>query len=632
MALSNRFNQRLSVRNKLNIQDRDRDSELVKLKSRIRRYADAFHNSEAIVSDEVYDRYIDKLKALAPDDPLLKKVGAPVRGAKVSLPYTMPSLDKYRSHDFDEIRSRKRGNYFYVSDKIDGTSALINHEGRNKSIKMYSRGNGLKGQDITQLLTVVEGIGEIRPGEAVRGELAMSRIKFKKSFANKFENSRNLVSGVVNSNDRASHKAAKHIVFIAHEFVNPAANAEIGFARLKERDFTIPEVKKFSMKTSVAELDAYVKQRKAASKIDLDGIVIEFSDGYRCSYKLDDPSKSAVVKEVKWSITKGGLLKPVVWFETGIRIAGTTVVKATGYNAKFIMDNGIGVGAKVEVIKAGDIIPKIIGVVKEAKPEFPKNGVWDANKVEAILDIRDKKAIKEDVKKQKAITLGEAFKILGIPNFRAQMAIKLVSAKMYDLKDVILSDASDFKRAGLGDRQSQQLFTEMNEALRRVDHARMMWASGAFPRGYALSKFSTILEHFSYATLKKMSASRMIEAIGTLPSMSQDSAIIIQKNFDKYVEFIDEIGWKPTARTKTGAKESHSYALQGKSFVFTKFRDAGIQTQIENQGGKISNSVTKNTTAVVVLDVRSTSTKVTKAKALGVPVISVNQLRTMYLS
>jgi NAD-dependent DNA ligase len=71
---------------------------------------------------------------------------------------------------------------------------------------------------------------------------------------------------------------------------------------------------------------------------------------------------------------------------------------------------------------------------------------------------------------------------------------------------------------------------------------------------------------------------------------------------------------------------------QGKTFVFTKFRDAGIQTQIENQGGKISNSVTKNTTAVVTLDVRNTSTKATKAKQLGVPIISLNQLRTIYLS
>ena len=171
----------------------------------------------------------------------------------------------------------------------------------------------------------------------------------------------------------------------------------------------------------------------------------------------------------------------------------------------------------------------------------------------------------------------------------------------------------------------------MNEALKRVDHPRMMWASGVFPRGYALSKFSTILEYFSYAALKKMSASKMIEAIGTLPSMSQESAVVIQKNFEKYVTFIDSIDWKPSARTKTGAKESHSYTLQGKSFVFTKFRDAGIQLQIENKGGKISNSVTKNTTAVVTLDIRSSSTKVTKAKSLGVPVISLAQLRSIYL-
>lgn len=632
MALTNRFNQRVAIKQKLETQDRDRDSELKKLKSRIKRYAEAYHNDSSIVPDEVYDKDVDKLRKLAPDDPLLRKVGAPVRGAKIALPYTMPSLDKYRSHDFDEIRSRQRGSYFYVSDKIDGSSALIDYPVKNKSLKMYSRGNGVYGQDLSSLLFIINGIGEIKPGEAVRGELALSKTVFKKKFSKTFENARNLVSGTVNSKDRAANEAAKHIVFIAHEFVNPSMGAETGFAKLKSRGFTLPKIKKFPIKTSVKELDEYVKQRKTASDIDLDGIVIEFSNGYRCSYKVDDPPKSATVKEVKWQISKTGLLKPVVYFETPVRLSGASISKATGINARFVMDSGIGPGAKVEVIRAGDVIPKIIGVTKSVKADFPDNAIWDTNKVEAILDTRDKKAVKQEIKKRQAVALAESFKILSIPNFRAQMALKLVEAKITTIADAFSASLSQFKKAGLGDRQAEQLFTALDEALKRVDHPTMMWASGVFPRGYAKSKFSTLLEHYSVSTLKKMSASRMIEAISSLPSMSLESGRAIQSKFDSYITFIDDLGWKPSARTKTGAKESHAYTLQNKTFVFTGFRDTSIENQIVDKGGKVSNSVSKTTTAVVALDARDNKTKAKKARGLGVPVISLTKLREYYLA
>lgn len=625
------FNKRQNSINLRSKQDNlalDRESEIKILKKRISYNAKNYHNGVSIVADEFYDRDIDRLRELSPDDELLKRVGAKVRGAKVQLPFPMGSLDKYRNKDFDNLRATKRGSHIIISDKLDGSSALIVNSG--KELKLYSRGNGLYGQDISSLLYIIGGIGEIKQGEAVRGELVISKKLFTSKFSKSFENARNLVSGVVNSKDRKANPAANNITFIAHEFIKPALKAEQGFSLLKSRGFKVSNFKKFPFKTSVEELDKYVKERKAKSEFDLDGIVIEFNDGYRTSYKLDDPAVSARVKEVIWQVSKTGILKPVVIFDKPVRLSGASVTKVTGVNARFIMNNGIGNGAIILVIRAGDVIPKIVGVSKPVTPEFPENAIWDTNKVEAIVNKKTQN--KEQFNKQKAVSLSEAFKILAIPNFRAQMAIKLVESKIDSLDKVILSETEDFIKAGFGPRQAQQLYTEFKEALKRVDHPKMMWASGVFPRGFALSKFSTLLESYTYSGIKNMSIAKRIRLFSELPSFSNKSANDLALNFDKYVEFIETIGWKPNARTNTGLKESSVRTLGGKVFVFTGFRDSSLEKQIEIRGGKISNTVTKLTTAVIAMDLRKKSTKIDKAKSYNIPVMSINSFRDSYIN
>ena len=137
---------------------------------------EAFHNSSSpIISDDLYDALKQRLTQLAPRHPFLKKIGAPVRGDKVKLPYYMGSLDKIRddSKHLDKFKVKYPGSYL-ISDKLDGVSAMF-VRGKNGMVKLYSRGDGEYGQDISHLVGKINTIPTSFPQGvqqiAVRGEL-----------------------------------------------------------------------------------------------------------------------------------------------------------------------------------------------------------------------------------------------------------------------------------------------------------------------------------------------------------------------------------------------------------------------------------------------------------------------------
>ena len=80
--------------------------------------------------------------------------------------------------------------------------------------------------------------------------------------------------------------------------------------------------------------------------------------------------KSNVLKDVEYNLSKDNRYKPIVLFET-INLDQVNISKASGYNLKFIIENGIGIGSKIEVIRSGQVIPKIINVIEKTEPKLP---------------------------------------------------------------------------------------------------------------------------------------------------------------------------------------------------------------------------------------------------------------------
>lgn len=592
--------------------------DIIRLRQQLRRYEDHYSNTDTpLVPDEVYDNLRRKLEKLSPDDPALKKIGSAVRtGKKVTLPFPMYSLDKiYPDRGADKWLAA--AGTITASDKLDGVSA--EHALINGEEKLYTRGNGTIGQDISALIPKI-ALGTPRKGEAVRVELLIPKGSFSKNWANKFSNPRNTVSGIVNSGDPKS-PVLKDVLAVAHGMLNPKRTLAASAAYMKARGYTVVPRKTF-INPTIDELQAYYDKRRAASKFELDGLVLETPEGEQIAFKVNSEAKEATVKTVEWTLSKNKILIPVVILSRSISLSGVNVTRATAHNARFVKDMGIGPGAIVYITRAGDVIPKIVGVKAPVKPDLPKNAKWDANKTHLIGTPRTQEEKNSVYTKR----LSESLRILGVPQIREGLVSKLVEAGYNTILKLFKADDTDFQGAGLGPTQADILYTGLRTAKRNATHTTMMWASGVFPHGMGSSRFEAINAHIPYDKMRFMSDRALYRQILAIPGFSDITANQFVAGFNKYVNFITKLRWRPKV-----VKRIQDDTLKNITVVFTGFRDKAIEAVIRSRGGKIGGAVNKNTTVLVVKDkLKLTSVKAIRAATLGVKVMTVDKFAAAY--
>lgn len=594
-----------------------------KLVSQLTKWSDSYHNtSKPIVSDATYDKYLGILEKHVPDHPFLKRVGAPIkkaaRKAKVKLPYYMPSLDKIYPDKGAEAFLSSSSGQFDVLDKLDGVSALTINEGGE--LKMYTRGNGSVGQDITPLLPHIKGVGKLNKNEAVRGELLMSLSTFKKTWSEEFDNARNTVSGVANSTK--IHKAAKNIVFVAHELVSPSTPWAKARVKLKAAGFNTAHTKSFTNPT-IKDFEDHLAERRKVSDFDIDGIVpIDRKTGSKISFKVNAPSILAVVDHVEWNLSKNSTYKPVVVLKKPVKIGGVSVKRASAHNARRVVDLKIGPGAVVEIVRAGDVIPKVEGVTKPAKqPQLPENFKWDAKKVEAIgTNLSKKDKLTVNSKK-----LTESFRILGVDGIRIGAA-SVLAKNGYDLVDLFDASEKEIVATGIGNVNSTKLYKGLQKVRKETTHTELMWASQSWPKGFTDTKFNLVLTEVPFDKMVRISEAKLIQVISNIHGFSETSAKVFVKHLPDYVEFLDELGWKPKApkAIKSGG------SLEGMTFVFTKVRNKELETVIKENGGKVGGSISAKTTALITKSLMMHSPKTTKANDLGIPIYTLNQFKQKF--
>jgi len=193
-----------------------------------------FNGTESLLKDDIYDIIKDYIRKKYPKDPYLKRVGADVDN-KVLLPYYMGSQNKIKDSEEEITKYKKqfKGPYI-ISDKLDGVSCLIVYKRKegvagiknNFDIKLYTRGNGTYGQDISHLLTYINGFPELSNivGDylAIRGELIISKDNWEKLRAQgeNGANPRNTVSGAINSKT-LNKKVLNAIDFVCYTLISP---------------------------------------------------------------------------------------------------------------------------------------------------------------------------------------------------------------------------------------------------------------------------------------------------------------------------------------------------------------------------------------------------------------------------
>jgi len=379
-----------------------------------------FETGKPIMSDKKYDRMKEGLanSKLPAVQKYLKQVGATPLKAEVELEVYMPSLNKLK-HDepkgldkwLAKVRA-KGARTFLQSPKLDGTSLLVNYK-RGEFISARTRGNGVIGRDVTEharvlikQLVLPKSLRDkkLRKGiVSVRCELVMAKAKFEKRWKNKdingkkLKEARNAVNGFINSKDINEAFAKDLTVMALNVYVNEKeiVDRHVAVDMLLQQGFNTfmrASVADYhtSPKAVVAGLQKQIK-KVGAYEYECDGLVIEVCE-MKARAKLDkgedNPDHSAafkightdlksqdaqdtVVRSIEWNTSKTGANVPLVHYKP-VTFGSTTNTKANGIHAANIIALGLGKGAKITVIRAGGVIPRIVKVRKAVEPKLPK--------------------------------------------------------------------------------------------------------------------------------------------------------------------------------------------------------------------------------------------------------------------
>lgn len=342
------------------------------LQKQIRLANAAYRSGDSIITDEEYDALLDKLEdAMGMIEYECFKRSLTESKGTVENSYVLGSLSKFKYEESDKLHkwiNEQNIDKIFVSDKIDGASFYAEYR-NGKLTLLSSRGDGDTGTDWTDKATYLNIPLVINHAEPldVRGELTLIGDSYLQLG---FKMKRTGTVGIMNAKDIEQTKLCK-IHAIAYEVLNGNHNIKTQFDILKGFGFRTPEYATFVPDGDVHErIKDYYQARKAVSDYDMDGMVLSdvsyvpentFFPKGKVAFKINSTGVKTTVKGIEWNISKGGLMKPVVLVEA-IEIDGSTVQRATGFNAKYIQDNQIGVGTTVYIIKSGEIIPKIIKV------------------------------------------------------------------------------------------------------------------------------------------------------------------------------------------------------------------------------------------------------------------------------
>ncbi|KAG2490440.1 hypothetical protein HYH03_011076 [Edaphochlamys debaryana] len=601
----------------------------------------AYYNSGTpLLSDAAYDTLRDLLEAEGSGQ---TRVGAPVtRSRKVHLPHWMGSLDKVKDAKALASWRRKHAGPVVVSDKLDGVSALLVVQA-DGSLRMYSRGDGREGQDISFLLPRIVPLGlnkkSLVTGTAVRGELIITRDDFQGGLSGRMANARNAVSGIVNSKTPDPDTAAV-TRFVAYELVMPAGMAKSAqLKQLRTMGFTtVWSMTSTSLREKAADqLLQLLLSRKEESPFEVDGIVVEHDAGGQAQEPGKNPSyafafKSASaqtaaqvsVEHVEWNASKDGLLKPTIVFEP-VSLGGVTIRRATGHNAEFIFKFLVGPGAVIEVTRSGDVIPYILCVVRPAPagPQMPaQRWEWGKTHKDAVLLAGHES---RDVLLRQ---LSYFFKTLGAKGVSDKTVERLFNVGYTTVRAVLDATPAALREIpGFESSKAASTSHAVRSAVAAVSCVDLMSASNAFGAGFGKRKIEAILAGLGRTGRTPDAAMEVtLEQLLALPGVQAKTAEGFLAGLTSFRTFLDTQGlscgqgrrslregtadgaWTSWLRTTLG---------NGRSVVFTGVRSKALEVEIAAVSGVVRTSVSANTDVIVFADTRGKYEKALQLNAGG---------------
>lgn len=631
------------------------------------------------ITDQEYDKYLEELNRLEEkypnlirDDSPTKKIGGEVLEKFEKVTHDIPMMSLSDVFNEDEItlfdsRIKKEGvNPKYVCElKIDGLSVSLKYE-KGVFKRAATRGNGVVGEDITNNVKTIKTV-PMRIKEdvdiEVRGEIFMSKNTLnelnkerEKNGEPLFKNCRNAAAGSIRQLDSSIAAKRNLEVFIYH-LPNPE---DYG---IKTHHEALEYMEKLGFRTNkannqlvnnVSEVLKYIEDKgkiRDSLLYDIDGVVIKLdnlNDQKRVGYTLRYPKWATAykfpaeisytkLKDIKFTVGRTGQVTPNAILEP-VNVMGSTISKTTLHNEDFVLEKGIKIGDIVGIKKAGDVIPEVVCVLEERRTGNEKDfqmtktcpicgSVLVKHENESAYYCENKLCDRRKIESLIHFASREAMNITGfgeriIEDFYNFGYIKSI-LDFYHL-DKISEELKDLE--GFGNKSINNLLDEIeNSKHNSLD--RLIFGLGI---RYVGRKTAKILAKYYKNIYKLFDAS--YEELESIQDVGEKIAGSVYEYFQDennrlLIKNLDELG----VNLDYLQEEVESEAFTGKSFVITGTLSTPreeIKEKIENLGGKVSESVSKKTSFLVLGE--NPGSKYAKALSLGIPILKEEDLIEMF--
>ena len=596
----------------------------------------AYRNGSPIIDDDTYDHiFLAELQRRDPEHSFLKKIEEEPDFGTGRLKHSEPMLSIEKSYSVEETQKwvnrvlkeankqaiDKDGIRVIATAKLDGLAAVYREDGL-----LATRGDGTHGNDITSCFDKgVVNVGEGIPGV---GELVMTTDYFEKNLKQLgYAHPRNICVGVVNSDE------------VNEDFIEALKDGAVRFVPYSTMDRW-----EGSFDELIDNHEQIQQQVLESCQYPTDGVVVEITHGllktelgstshhhrWQIALKQRSATKQTTIMDIVWQTKRTGRVTPVLEVES-IELSGANVSRVTAHHAGNVKALQLGKGAVISVERSGEVIPKIVDVVKTASSTQIAKACsscgQDLSWQRDFLVCTNHSSCPAQMEN----TLEHFFKIHGqVDGFGSKSIEKLVAGGIDTLEKIYSSNEEDFINVGFGPGQSKNLRRELDRSISvDTEDWRFLGAFGIPQLGRGDSR--RLLQHFRITDLAKITQEEIMEIEGFAEISSADIIQGLSKRWSTIHHMLG-LGFNLIETPLLSEAEAIESPISDMKVVFTGKMISGSRSEMKKNaldlGAQVQSSVSSKTDMLICGE-KVGPAKIAKAEKLGVRVISEEEYNSL---